>query len=127
MKEFGSFQCPPSLDPRLRVVSDNYPVYVPARTHLPYELLHGLLDRIVAELKFGGDTLCLLCESHAAPVFCIEGTDKFDLLLRFRTDWRLLEDDRVSKGDAWGLVSGTLNEAQEGVWEVGCEETGTQR
>ena len=59
-------------------------------THLPYEFLDGLVDGIVAKVKFGGDLLGLVGESHAALVVSVEGTDELDVLLWFGADWGFL-------------------------------------
>jgi len=94
-------------------------------THFAYELLDSLVEGIVAEVKLGGHPLGLVGECHAALVLTIEGTDKLDLLLRFGTDGRFLQDDWVSEGEAGCVISG--NEAHEGVGKAGCEESSSKR
>ena len=103
----------------------NDPVHVLLHTHLAYELLDSLVEGIVAEVKLRGHPLGLVGECHAALVLSIEGTDKLDLLLRFGTDGRFLQDDWVSEGEASCVISG--NEAHKGVGKVGYEESSPKR
>lgn len=101
-----------------------------ARTHLPDELLHCLVQAIVGEVELGGDALCLLCESHAALWVGVEGAFELDDLLGFGADWGFVEEDGVAEGKAWGgdvpmVVLG--EEAQDRVREVGYEDLEEKR
>ena len=101
-----------------------------ARTHLPDELPHCLVQAIVGEVELGGDALCLLCESHAALRVGVEGAFELDDLLGFGADWGFVEEDGVAEGKAWGgdvpmVVLG--EEAQDRVREVGYEDLEEKR
>lgn len=70
-------------------------------THLPYEFLDSLVDVILAKVELGGHALGLVCESHAALGSGVEGALELDVLLGSGADFRLLEDERISEGQAW--------------------------
>ena len=101
-----------------------------ARTHLPDELLHGLVHAIVAELELRGYPLGLLGESHAALGVGSEGALEFDYLLELRADLGFGEEYGVAESDAWGADGPMLvfsEEAQDRVREVGCEDLEEKR
>ena len=103
-----------------------------ARTHLPDELLHCLVQAIVGEVELGGDALCLLCESHAALRVGVEGAFELDDLLGFGADWGFVEEDGVAEGKAWGgdvpmVVLGEEAQDWDRVREVGYEDLEEKR
>lgn len=95
------------------------------RTHFPDEFLDSLVDGIVAKVKLGGDLLGLVGESHAALVVSVEGADELDVLLGPGADGGILGDNGAPEGYARYLFS--ADDTHDGVWQVGCEETGTER
>jgi hypothetical protein len=100
-------------------------VYIPAHTHLPDELLDGLVDRILLKVKLRSHPLGLVGECHAARWSGVEGAFEFDALLGLRADWLLLENEGVPEGDAGGgdtPILGPIEDFVERAREVGCEE-----
>jgi hypothetical protein len=130
----GSARCRPVAGPRLQHVvslSLSFSAWLPrARTHLPDELFHGLVQAIVGKVELGGDALCLVCESHAALWVGVEGACELDDLLGFGADWGFVEEDGVAEGKAWGgdvPMVVLCEEAQDRVREVGYEDLEEKR
>lgn len=71
------------------------------RTHLPDELLDGLVDGIGPKVELAGHAPCLLCQRHAAcrvsVDLLVEGAGGFWTMRGPRADWRGLVQ-RVAGG-----------------------------
>jgi hypothetical protein len=101
------------------------PKGVPARTHLPYELVDSLVDGILLKVELGGYALRLVSESHAALGSGVEGAFELDVLHGLWADWWLVEDEGVPEGDSWGRRApklGLVEDFADRVREAGREE-----
>lgn len=102
-------------------------MHAPLHTHLADELADSLVEGIVAKVKLGSNLLGAIGERHAALVLGVEGADKLDVRLGVGADWGLVESKRGLEGGARRGSGLSAEDAQDGVWKVGCEEGGTQR